>query len=280
MKNRETRIITDTQLRKIIRNVISKYVSAQEGTDNVRIDSEIPDITSNSPSFNNMEFIKHYLNEGLIMSYSADSVNNILCREFNLSPNQVQLEERSDNGNVVTLINVVLPINASNDVIGKIKHRMNSCGYFCPTPIQYNKQFKIAILLFEPKYSTDVSAEIKSKYKFLFHSTPKIYLQKILKVGIIPRSKNTLFMYPDRIYCMRGDNLTKEQLGILKNVQTVRNHSVQNNNKQNEYVLLTIDVRKLPETIKMYIDPMSPNAILTHDNIPPTSIIKYEDFTL
>ena len=66
MKNRETRTI--------IRNVISKYVSAQEGTDNVRIDSEIPDITSNSPSFNNMEFIKRYLNEGLIMSYSADIV--------------------------------------------------------------------------------------------------------------------------------------------------------------------------------------------------------------
>ena len=76
MKNRKTRTITDTQLRKIIRNVISKYVSAQEGTDNVRIDSEIPDITSNSPSFNNMEFIKQYLNEGLIMSYGADSVNN------------------------------------------------------------------------------------------------------------------------------------------------------------------------------------------------------------
>ena len=74
MKNRKTRTITDTQLRKIIRNVISKYVSAQEGTDNVRIDSEIPDITSNSPSFNNMEFIKQYLNEGLIMSYSADIV--------------------------------------------------------------------------------------------------------------------------------------------------------------------------------------------------------------
>ena len=55
MKNRKTRTIT--------RNVISKYVSAQEGTDNVRIDSEIPDITSNSPSFNNMEFIKHYLSQ-------------------------------------------------------------------------------------------------------------------------------------------------------------------------------------------------------------------------
>lgn len=65
MKNRETRTITDTQ------NVISKYVSAQEGTDNVRIDSEIPDITSNSPSFNNMEFIKHYLNEDLIMLPNA-----------------------------------------------------------------------------------------------------------------------------------------------------------------------------------------------------------------
>ena len=37
MKNRKTRTIN--------RNVISKYVSAQEGTDNVRIDSEIPDIT-------------------------------------------------------------------------------------------------------------------------------------------------------------------------------------------------------------------------------------------
>ena len=63
MKNRKTRRITDTQLRKIIRNVISKYVSAQEGTDNVRIDSEIPDITSNSPSFNNMEFIKRHLSQ-------------------------------------------------------------------------------------------------------------------------------------------------------------------------------------------------------------------------
>ena len=63
MKNRKTRTITDTQLRKINRNVISKYVSAQEGTDNVRIDSEIPDITSNSPSFNNMEFIKRHLSQ-------------------------------------------------------------------------------------------------------------------------------------------------------------------------------------------------------------------------
>ena len=74
MKNRKTRTITDTKLRKINRNVISEYVSVQEGTDNVRIDFEIPDITSNSPSFNNMKFIKHYLNEGLIMSHIGDIV--------------------------------------------------------------------------------------------------------------------------------------------------------------------------------------------------------------
>lgn len=59
MENRETRKIADTQLR-------SKYVSVQECTDNVRIESEIPDVTSNSPSFYNMEFIKQYLTNHVI----------------------------------------------------------------------------------------------------------------------------------------------------------------------------------------------------------------------
>ncbi len=61
-----------------------------------------------------------------------------------------------------------------------------------------NNQSNIIELQFESKY--DIELESKIIPSILFHATPTKFVNKILKQGLVPTSKNPLFMFPDRIY--------------------------------------------------------------------------------
>lgn len=91
-----------------------------------------------------------------------------------------------------------------------------------------------------------------------------------------------MFFYPDRIFFMVGDKLNANQLDALKDIQNTRNTNIDlySNIEDKEYVLLTIDISKLPNDIKFYCDPLAFGAIFTYDNIPPNAIINIEPFTL
>ena len=272
-KNNET-TINPKNLRDIIKKSVDSYLKKRKLQNNSgRINGSIPDISDfvSKICYDNFDFVKNQkydLNEGLIHTYDVDKVKNIVCIKFNLVPDQFRIENRGGDESLVKLVFILLDKDVSKNVIGDIKHFMSTCGYFLAYPQEIYEE--IIVLIFEPRFSENIFTEIKEKYNYLFHATPTIYVNKILKNGLIPKNKNTLFLYPDRTFCMKGDVLTNNDIGLLKNVQMQRGKTVKYDN--NEYTILKIDISMLPENMKMYTDPMAKGAIFTYDNIPPSAI--------
>lgn len=275
-KNKIIRI-SQKDLEKIVKEAIRRYIEFLSTKNDVQQPNEIPDMSDlvKNISYANKDFVdgNEDLSEGLIHTYDIKKVKKIICRKFNLLPQQFLIDTRTDNGTLIELPVIILSNNTPGNIVGDIKHMMGTCGYFEATdPIQRAGFFG---LVFEPHFSKDISEEIREKYNFLYHATPSIYVQKILKIGLVPKNKNTLFFYPSRIYCMRGNNLSEDQIQIINNIQRERAKTAKTDD--NSYTILVIDVSFLPRDIKFFVDPMAPDAILTHNNIPPVAISVYGD---
>lgn len=97
----------------------------------------------------------------------------------------------------------------------------------------------------------------------LYHLTNNKKVQKILKIGIIPKNNNKKSFHLERIYLT--DKL--EKINILLE-QFLFNDKL--NNKKEDYTILTIDTSDL--NIKLYLDPNFKNGYYTEENIKPESI--------
>lgn len=286
MKKRK-KTITETQLKTIIKDCLNKYlVESQKGVNSFRVDvtpNEIEDIRKSLPKTED-EIVKHWLKEGLISSYPSQKIKNILMNTFGLSERQIVFNTTDTGEKNVETITLILNSKITSDDLGRLINKMNACGYF---PIcgfeQYKRNKDLGEITFEPKFTQDIGSKIREKCQYLFHVTPSVMIGKIRKNGLIPKSKNTIFQYPDRIYFMEGDMLTYSQILSLKNIQIVRNNTNPQgtNPKDNlNYSLLTLALEKIPKDVKFYKDPLAKNAVFTYDNIPASSIIKIQDFTL
>ena len=275
MKKRKVNITLE-ELHQIVNSVLREYQVEKEKKGNLRVEGDFPDIGElvskikySNPNIRDfVDYEQEELNESLMSTYDANKVKRIVCRKFGLDDSQFSINPVFDNGTRVDMAVIMIPKSVSKSEKGEIKQFMNSCGYFenFNEIVQGDKVF----LMFEPRFSKDIIDEIKSKYKRLYHATPTVYVEKILKKGLIPRSKNTLFFYPNRVYFMRGDNLNNTQINTFKNIQGERGRSKHYDN--NEYTILSIDTSKLQDNIKFYVDPNVENGIMTYDNIPPSAI--------
>lgn len=107
--------------------------------------------------------------------------------------------------------------------------------------------------IFEAKYDK----EYKGSDTTLYHVTDKIYIDKIIKTGLIPKTKSKISVHPDRVYLM----LTYKSIETL-----LENPNINIDNP----VILEIDISDLD--IKLYLDPNMPEAVYTYSNIPPKNI--------
>lgn len=271
MKNKSI-ILTREQLNRIINEAENKTVTGDKSNDNDElksitcIEEYMPRLSPSNPKVH-LEYM-YRINEGLITSYDARRVVNIVRRKFNLDPDRAFNYVYESNGKYTDMIFILMYKNSDNNLIGSLKHILNTCGYFLTKDEKYYND--CILYQFEPKFGNDVTDEIMEKYKFLFHATPFVNLTKIMKIGLIPKSKSTSFFYPDRVHCMIGNHLTDEQLAALKDVQKDRARTdIQDNN---QYIILRVDVKKLPKNMVFFIDPKMKDAIYTYDTIPPEAI--------
>ena len=217
---------------------------------------------------------KDQIDESLIQSYPPVSVKRLLHNKFGLNDEQVII---LNNGEQSHLIAIAIPTSAPAYSVGKVKELMNWCGYFINKKTQRVIE-GYRIYVFEPKFGNDISKHVRRNYQYLFHVAPKKYLNRILKSGLIPKSKNSLFLYPDRVHLMLGDSLTDQQKEELDNVNRIRKVDYSNPKDSGENVLLTIATSRIPSHVRLYSDQTASGAIFTHDNLPPDSIVKIEDF--
>jgi hypothetical protein len=120
---------------------------------------------------------------------------------------------------------------------------------------------EIYTLMFESKTGTIVDYD--KLPDILYHVSDTKYLDKILKVGLVPKSKSKKAYHPDRIYLATD----KKECTWLYNDPDF---------DVKKPVLFKIDRNKLEEKgIYLYKDPYLPSGVFAIKNIPKDCLISY-----
>ena len=135
------------------------------------------------------------LNEGLIYSQPIDITIRVLKNKFD----ELDIKKYEDGD---------ISIEGMNDRLKKYIPLINNLGYFISSAFNDNDMIDISLLkkddlnniicsniFIEPKY--DYQVEIP---KILYHASPLKFKDKILKIGLTPKSGSKLSYHPDRIY--------------------------------------------------------------------------------
>ena len=112
--------------------------------------------------------------------------------------------------------------------------------------------------IIEPKFGE----KNKLKTNILYHVTESKYVDKILKNGLISKSKNTINEYPERIYLALNINDAKTYLNKKK-----RFYSYKENNTGIKFKILKIELPENNDIIFYKDDHFSGKGIYTYENI-------------
>ncbi len=124
--------------------------------------------------------------------------------------------------------------------------------------LKNNKYIKQIEFTFEPKY--DVETKLP---KYLYHLTFGSYIDKIMKIGLVPKSKNKLSKHLDRIYvCSNKEDCIK----LMPRMKALFN----NKYIDDKWFIIEIDTSDL--NILLYKDPNYESGYYVIDNIKPSSI--------
>lgn len=201
--------------------------------------------------------MKYYglIDEGLIKTYPIDDTINFVNKMLGVPFESFRVLNCQNNRNS---IKVIVSNDIDDESVNKLNRAFNTCGYFFS--LKLNEYENAHSLIFEPKYDKDVYDRVM-KNKFLIHITFEKYVDKIMKIGLSPRTHNKFWKYPDRVYLISTNDLNDvNNIGV----------ALAANNESICLVLLNKD--NLHNNIKFYDDPNAKNGIFTYDNIPPNAI--------
>lgn len=119
-------------------------------------------------------------------------------------------------------------------------------------------------VIIKPKFD---EKDLPGKPSILYHVTPKRVVEKILRIGLVPKHKGKLTYHPDRVYLIDELELA---YGLKKEFQRL---------DKIEYDILKINTKGLD--IKLYADVDYPqHGFYTLENIPPKfiSILPKEEY--
>lgn len=270
--------ITEKELRKIIREYITEAISTPSFFTLFKKNrlSELPDI--------------NLLNEGVFKSYDVSFVVRYLNEKLNFTTDQIKFANHKAEGfifceddynNECDNINVVIPVSYKR--IDELQKIMSACGY------TLSHSGKIENDLFQQlEYEKNVQNEVRGlvgKYKYIYHLTPSVYVNKIMKQGLVPKSTNTFLNYTPRIYFLLDKKTINygDVARILYNrkiddTELLDNQEIKNKTKdeiekyKSEYTLLRIKTSNIIGKVKFYIDNNLPNSVYVTENISPEYI--------
>lgn len=132
--------------------------------------------------------------------------------------------------------------NVLDEVFSAVNGIMAKCGYTFTRNKNYNKN-KV-VMFYSPKYTGDMTSAVLDTSYDLLHISPTFNRNVILSQGLLPKSKNNMFKYPEKIHLFypysTDDPYQEKELstlmynlfsGIMFNIQTGRNKSRSNYDK-------------------------------------------------
>lgn len=212
------------------------------------------------------------IDEGMFSTYPLEKTYEYIKNYFGFDDSQIKIIKGYNN-----LDRFLLYVPNISNNIEIVKKNMGLCGYFLAKPKENEiKDGEWVYLQFEPFIQNDISRELRNEEKNLYHLTPFYNFGKIKHLGFSPRSKNMFFDYPGRVYFMRG-SVDKKEIISIGNALSFINTSKGNDGR---YVLLTVDLDKVPNDTPFFYDPNYPNGVYTTVNVRPDVIIEKEEFKL
>lgn len=151
------------------------------------------------------EINKFMVKEGLISSYPIDKVKSYI--EKKLPSADVSISDK-----MYTNVLHMVVVNDGYNVDKLLMNVDNLCGWYSSVinGLQTNQYYssvlsafkdgneKVAIVL-ERRFDKDVDNANDKAY----HLTDAKYVPKILKIGLVPKTRNRKWKYPERIYLSR-----------------------------------------------------------------------------
>lgn len=207
------------------------------------------------------------LKEGLTRTYPFEWVKKYIQRNTNEDIVDARCHEDSKQ--------FLVAIKKNSPSIKTFKRTMESFGYFCSSE---DVRISAILMQFEPKFDEYIKgSEFRKKSgNTFFHVSPIRYADKILKNGLVPKSKNNFLIYPDRVHLIYNDGNLATPHMMADMLYTVDRN--QHNNGQ--YALFGVSIQGL-DNVKFYRDWNVENfeAYFTYENIPPQNITFIEQFT-
>lgn len=203
--------------------------------------------------------------ETLLRSMPLEQVKRYADDAFNLPPNQIQIKEF----NGIKCAYVYYDVYRKDSFKEMIIELMQRCGYFLSTEIKgKGRNDGVNRMKFEPSVEENVDEEVRN-IGLMIHITTRQKVNKINAIGLTPRSNNSIFEYPARIYLISGKASSTQILSLAKALQISKSL---NGDINNEYVQIMVNTKRLPNNIHFFKDPNLVNCFYTHDNIPPSAI--------
>lgn len=201
---------------------------------------------------------ENYIVENKEISYPLIEVKKIMLKKYSLEDWQFKIVTNANKIEVALLIPNI--VNNLKTIVSDMKQ----LGYFPGAKRNINSfNMRWMQVQFEPLYQKEENDELL-KMPYLYHITPFYNLESIKNNGILPKHENKKFNYPDRIYLIKY-TVTEEQLKHLAQQLCNTNNNPKNDGK---YCILTINTKKLPENIKLFLDPNYELGCFTNETIP------------
>jgi hypothetical protein len=122
-------------------------------------------------------------------------------------------------------------------------------------------------LRFEAKFDEEVVENVPS---ILYHITPTVNVDKILKIGLVPKSRSKASYHPDRVFLSKSLEGIEELGRMFYQKTGIRN-----------WTILRINTELIPgDYLKLYTDPNYKSGYYTLNNINPQAIEKIKDINI
>jgi hypothetical protein len=207
------------------------------------------------------------LTEGLIKTTNIGKTLNILEKKYSLkfifSKSKNSFYIKTFSTDIDTLNNGIIK-DANN--LGWFPSYIETEEYTGKWDEKYFKEGEIK-LRFEAKFDEEIVENIPDT---LYHITPTQNADKILKIGLVPKSRSKASYHPDRVY-LSNDLDDIENLGEMFYQKT----------GINDWTILKIKTDMVPGNyLKLYTDPNYKQGYYTLNNIPPQAIEKIKDINI
>ena len=246
-------ILTENQFKQLLGHVVKENLYKPHGIESLPVN-----------------VFKNRIDEGMYKTYSIDFVVRHFCQYVGFTDDYSKFLSNPDvyNGFITKVsaengLEYIEFVSADDDdVLKTADEALRLCGYYMAFVEEYCKGYVQA------GYEKRHEDTITLKTNKLYHITRRESLPRIMRDGIVPKSRNRKTTHLERTYLFTKDFGFDGFESMAEDLYDRKSTF--------GYAVIEVDVEGL-DNVTFHYDPNTENGVYTTDNIPPSALkIKYQ----